>query len=229
MKSKQLTNFRATGKDDAIRLTPPKPMTLEQAIAYIDDDEMVEVTPKSIRLRKALLDPHERKKADNLHEFLPAEESCFPIVGWRAAFGSAACGGRALSFLGRGLYALGLFCYGGDMTGTDLLFVYGTLRRGCGSVEAQRLHAQATWLGQGRVRGRLYRVDWYPALVACRSGGDEVTGDIYRLNDPDAAFVWLDHYEECGPGFAAPQEYQRVIAQVESGSRVAQERAWVYL
>ncbi|PKB19610.1 GTP-binding protein [Novosphingobium kunmingense] len=63
MKSKQLTNFRSTGKDDAIRLTPPKIMTLEQAIAYIDDDEMVEVTPQSIRLRKALLDPHERKKA----------------------------------------------------------------------------------------------------------------------------------------------------------------------
>ncbi|MBB4640272.1 translational GTPase TypA [Rhizorhapis suberifaciens] len=63
MKSKQLTNFRASGKDDAIRLTPPKRMTLEQAIAYIDDDEMVEVTPKSIRLRKRYLDPHERKKA----------------------------------------------------------------------------------------------------------------------------------------------------------------------
>ena len=63
MKSKQLTNFRSTGKDDAIRLTPPKVMTLEQAIAYIDDDEMVEVTPQSIRIRKALLDPHERKKA----------------------------------------------------------------------------------------------------------------------------------------------------------------------
>ena len=63
MKSKQLTNFRSTGKDDAIRLTPPKVMTLEQAIAYIDDDEMVEVTPKSIRLRKAILDPNERKKA----------------------------------------------------------------------------------------------------------------------------------------------------------------------
>ena len=46
MKSKQLTNFRSTGKDDAIRLTPPRVMTLEQAIAYIDDDEMVEVTPK---------------------------------------------------------------------------------------------------------------------------------------------------------------------------------------
>ena len=64
MKAKQLTNFRASGgKDDAIRLTPPKRMTLEQAIAYIDDDEMVEVTPKSIRLRKRHLDPHERKKA----------------------------------------------------------------------------------------------------------------------------------------------------------------------
>ncbi|WP_404482324.1 translational GTPase TypA [Novosphingobium sp. BL-52-GroH] len=62
MKSKQLTNFRSTGKDDAIRLTPPRVMTLEQAIAYIDDDEMVEVTPHSIRLRKAFLDPNERKK-----------------------------------------------------------------------------------------------------------------------------------------------------------------------
>ena len=63
LKSKQLTNFRSTGKDDAIRLTPPRVMTLEQAIAYIDDDEMVEVTPKTIRLRKSHLDPHERKRA----------------------------------------------------------------------------------------------------------------------------------------------------------------------
>ena len=68
MKSKQLTNFRSTGKDDAIRLTPPKVMTLEQAIAYIDDDEMVEVTPKSIRIRKAILDPNERKKASRKKE-----------------------------------------------------------------------------------------------------------------------------------------------------------------
>jgi GTP-binding protein len=63
MKSKQLTNFRSTGKDDAIRLTPPKRMTLEQAIAYIDEDELVEVTPKNVRLRKTHLDPHERKRA----------------------------------------------------------------------------------------------------------------------------------------------------------------------
>lgn len=63
MKSKALTNFRVSGKDDAIRLTPPRRMTLEQAIAYIDDDELVEVTPKSIRLRKRHLDPNERKRA----------------------------------------------------------------------------------------------------------------------------------------------------------------------
>ncbi len=62
LKSKQLTNFRASGKDEGIRLTPPRRMTLEQAIAYIQDDELVEVTPKVIRLRKRYLDPHERKR-----------------------------------------------------------------------------------------------------------------------------------------------------------------------
>ncbi|WP_260482383.1 translational GTPase TypA [Sphingomicrobium flavum] len=62
-KSKQLTNFRASGKDEGIRLTPPRRMTLEQAIAYIQDDELVEVTPKTIRIRKRHLCPHERKKA----------------------------------------------------------------------------------------------------------------------------------------------------------------------
>jgi GTP-binding protein len=64
LKSKQLTNFRASGpKDDGIRLTPPRRMTLEQAIAYIQDDELVEVTPKAVRIRKRYLDPHERKRA----------------------------------------------------------------------------------------------------------------------------------------------------------------------
>ncbi len=64
LKAKQLTNIRAAGKDEAVRLTPPRKMSLEQAIAYIQDDELVEVTPKSIRLRKSILDPNERKKAE---------------------------------------------------------------------------------------------------------------------------------------------------------------------
>ena len=62
MKAKQLTNVRASGKDEAIRLTPPRRPTLEQAIAYIEEDELVEVTPKSIRLRKQVLNPSFRKK-----------------------------------------------------------------------------------------------------------------------------------------------------------------------
>ena len=63
LKGKKLTNIRAAGKDDAIQLTPPIKMSLEQALAYLSDDELVEVTPKSIRLRKRILDPHERKRA----------------------------------------------------------------------------------------------------------------------------------------------------------------------
>src|SRR5262249_57482779 len=68
LKAKQLTNIRTTSKDEAIRLTPPRAITLEYAMAYIEDDERVEVTPKSIRLRKAILDPHERKKAEKRAE-----------------------------------------------------------------------------------------------------------------------------------------------------------------
>jgi GTP-binding protein len=62
LKGKQLTNVRASGTDEAVRLTTPVKMSLEQAIAYIDDDELVEVTPKAVRLRKRHLDPHERKR-----------------------------------------------------------------------------------------------------------------------------------------------------------------------
>ena len=62
------TNIRASGTDETIRLTPPRRMSLEQAIAYIQDDERVEVTPEHIRLRKQHLDPHERKRAQRRAE-----------------------------------------------------------------------------------------------------------------------------------------------------------------
>jgi len=68
LKGKQLTNIRTTSKDEAVRLTPPRKMSLEQAIAYIEDDELVEVTPKTIRLRKRFLDPNERKKQSRMKE-----------------------------------------------------------------------------------------------------------------------------------------------------------------
>jgi GTP-binding protein len=63
IKGKKLTNVRAAGKDDAILLTPPIALTLEYAVEFIADDELVEVTPKSIRIRKRFLKEHERKRA----------------------------------------------------------------------------------------------------------------------------------------------------------------------
>ncbi len=68
LKGKKLTNIRTHAKDEAVRLTPPIQMTLEKALAYIGDDELVEVTPKAIRLRKKLLDPNERKREDRRRE-----------------------------------------------------------------------------------------------------------------------------------------------------------------
>jgi GTP-binding protein len=68
LKGKKLTNMRTTSKDEAVRLTPPIRMTLEKALAYIQDDELVEVTPKSIRLRKKLLDPNDRKRDERRKE-----------------------------------------------------------------------------------------------------------------------------------------------------------------
>lgn len=68
LKAKQLTNMRASGKDEGIRLTPPRVMSLEEALAYINDDELVEVTPDSIRLRKKLLNPNDRKRASRTKE-----------------------------------------------------------------------------------------------------------------------------------------------------------------
>ena len=68
VKGKQLTNVRASGKDEAVKLTPPVRMGLERALSYITDMELVEVTPRNIRLRKVHLDPHERKRAERVAE-----------------------------------------------------------------------------------------------------------------------------------------------------------------
>ena len=72
-KTKQLTNMRASGSDEAVRLEPPRALTLEQAIEWIGEDEYVEVTPKSMRLRKKYLDHNERnrmskKKAETIED-----------------------------------------------------------------------------------------------------------------------------------------------------------------
>jgi GTP-binding protein len=63
IKGKQLTNVRSSGTDEAVRLTTPIKLTLESAVEFIDDDELVEITPKSIRIRKRHLQEHDRKRA----------------------------------------------------------------------------------------------------------------------------------------------------------------------
>jgi len=73
VKEKKLTNIRAAGKDDALLLIPPRKLSLEQAIAYIEDDELVEVTPSAVRLRKRHLDPNDRKRAARRAEGLPVK------------------------------------------------------------------------------------------------------------------------------------------------------------
>jgi len=62
-RTKQLTNFRVSGKEDAVKITPPIECTLEYGVEFIDEDELVEITPKSIRLRKRHLSEHDRKRA----------------------------------------------------------------------------------------------------------------------------------------------------------------------
>ncbi len=63
-KKKQATNVRASGSDDALRLTPPKQMSLEEMLEFLADDELLEVTPESLRIRKRVLDPQQRAKAN---------------------------------------------------------------------------------------------------------------------------------------------------------------------
>jgi GTP-binding protein len=72
IKTKKLTNIRAAGKDDAVLLTPPIPLTLEYAVEFIADDELVEVTPASIRIRKRFLNEQDRKRAERQDTVLTA-------------------------------------------------------------------------------------------------------------------------------------------------------------
>jgi GTP-binding protein len=68
LKGKKLTNIRAAGNDENVKLVPPRVLTLEQAVTYISDDELVEVTPKSVRIRKRYLDPNMRKRMEKQAE-----------------------------------------------------------------------------------------------------------------------------------------------------------------
>lgn len=110
----------------------------------------------------------------------------------------------------------------------DLLFVYGTLLENVPGEMASLMRANATEIGHGSLRGRLFDIGEYPGAVDSDDNHTHVRGVIYRLREPDAVLPRLDAYEECGPGDPGPHEYRRVRREVmlDIGSTI---RAWVYL
>ena len=111
---------------------------------------------------------------------------------------------------------------------SDRLFVYGTLMRGFDHPMARLLSANADFLGEATCHGRLYLMKHYPGLVLSDDPADIVSGELYRLREPDALLREFDMYEACGEGFAAPTEYVREMLGVTLGDGTAGE-AWTYI
>ncbi len=121
---------------------------------------------------------------------------------------------------------------------SDRLFVYGTLMRGFDHPMAQLLSRSADFIGEARCRGRLYLVKHYPGMVLSEAPADVVSGELYRLKQPEALLREFDMYEACGEGFAEPTEYVRRLLPVElvggaagegSISEASASEAWTYL
>jgi len=115
----------------------------------------------------------------------------------------------------------------------DRLFVYGTLMRDFDHPMAQLLSRSADFVGQARCQGRLYLVKHYPGMVLSDAADDVVSGELYRLKQPEALLREFDMYEACGEGFAEPTEYIRRLLRVTLGDGAAGEaqtaEAWTYL
>ena len=108
------------------------------------------------------------------------------------------------------------------------LFVYGTLRRDSDGAMSRWLARQADFVATGTCQGRLYRIDFYPGVVASGSPSDRVHGEVHRLRDPERSLARLDQYEACGPGFEEPTEYIRQLQPVRLQS-ARTLTAWIYL
>ena len=127
LKGKKLTNIRAAGKDEAVKLTPPIRMTLERALAWIQDDELVEVTPKTIRLRKIYLDPNERKRFEKSAKTAGRPDSQVRNPGrMKSPFGVRWPGWRLIN---ASLQTTNLFAEADDGAKADRLHVQGPSAR----------------------------------------------------------------------------------------------------
>ncbi len=108
------------------------------------------------------------------------------------------------------------------------LFVYGTLMSRCGHPMGARLGREVRLLGPARIKGRLYSLGWYPALVETGPDDGFVHGEVYALTNPKASFQWLDAYEGIVRGQEDQSDYVRVErpVQMAAGNEM---NAWVYL
>ncbi len=108
---------------------------------------------------------------------------------------------------------------------TDLLFVYGTLRQAARNEFAQYLHQRSTYVGTGQMKGRLYRIDWFPGAVYDPLAPTTVVGDVFSLHQPTDTLSYLDAYEEVTNDDAGVFVRQLVRVQQQAGPVTA----WTYL
>ena len=121
----------------------------------------------------------------------------------------------------------------GARAGPPCLFVYGTLMRRAagwrfGKRERDRLAGESTFVAEATLRARVYDLGSYPGLVLSDDPADVVHGEVLRLADPAASFVWLDPYESIGPADHPDNEYRRVVVQVRTETGAALE-VWTYV
>ncbi|MBO9636632.1 gamma-glutamylcyclotransferase family protein [Siphonobacter aquaeclarae] len=108
------------------------------------------------------------------------------------------------------------------------LFVYGTLRKTAGHSMNRVLEQHAEWLGEATLQGKLYLIDWYPALIRSDHSMEQVKGEVYRLHQPERIFAELDPYEGYYPHDEDHSDYLRRIEPVRLADGTPL-RSWVYL
>jgi gamma-glutamylcyclotransferase (GGCT)/AIG2-like uncharacterized protein YtfP len=112
---------------------------------------------------------------------------------------------------------------------SDLLFVYGTLRKGNVNAMAQYLASHAEFVTDGWFQGRMYRISYYPGVIASEDQTDRIYGEVYKLSDPQAMLNVLDDYEERADHHDQPAEYQRANVSITAINATVYESVWIYL
>jgi gamma-glutamylcyclotransferase (GGCT)/AIG2-like uncharacterized protein YtfP len=112
---------------------------------------------------------------------------------------------------------------------SDLLFVYGTLRKGNVNAMAQYLASHAEFVTDGWFQGRMYRISYYPGVIASEDQTERIYGEVYKLNNPQAMLNILDDYEECADHHDQPAEYKRVYVSITGINGSVYKSVWIYL